>query len=119
MNDSKTTLLSNRTYDVLKALAQVWMPAVAVLYAALAVLWGFPAGFEVVGTVTALELFLGTILGLSKKSFDNLSPEYDGALEMATDEDDFTSMTRFVLDVPLDEAKSKGSVTLKITDSPS
>ena len=57
--------LSNKTYDVLKWIAQYLLPAVGTLYFALAGIWGLPYGEQIVGTITAVDTFLGVILGLS------------------------------------------------------
>lgn len=63
-------VISNKTYDVLKWIAQIALPALGTLYAALAAIWGFPYGEEIVGTITAVDLFLGTLLGISKAKYD-------------------------------------------------
>lgn len=65
------TMMSNKTYDVLKAIAQVVLPAVASLYAALAKIWNFPLGTEIVGTITAIDTFLGALLIRAKKKYDS------------------------------------------------
>lgn len=57
--------MSNKMYDVLKWIAMVFLPALATLYFALAGIWGFPYGEEVVGTITAADTFLGVLLGIS------------------------------------------------------
>ena len=56
---------SNKTYDFLKWIAQYLLPAAGTLYFALAGIWGFPYGEQVVGTITAVDTFLGVILGIS------------------------------------------------------
>ena len=61
--------LSNKTYDFLKWVAQLLLPAVGTLYFALASIWGFPYGEQVVGTITAVDTFLGVILGISTASY--------------------------------------------------
>lgn len=58
-------LLSNKWYDILKWIAQYFLPALGTLYFALAGIWGFPYGEEVVGTITAVDTFLGVLLGIS------------------------------------------------------
>lgn len=58
-------VLSNKWYDVLKWIAQYFLPALGTLYFALAGIWGFPYGEEVVGTITAVDTFLGVLLGIS------------------------------------------------------
>lgn len=62
-------ILENRTYDILKWVAQIALPAVGTLYFTLAQIWGFPYGEEIVGTITAVDLFLGTLLGISSKNY--------------------------------------------------
>ncbi len=62
--------ISNKTYDVMKWIAQYLLPALGTLYFALAGIWGFPYGEEVVGTITALDTFLGVILGISTVQYN-------------------------------------------------
>lgn len=57
--------MSNKVYDVLKQIALIWIPALGTLYFALAGIWGFPYGEQIVGTLTAIDTFLGAILGIS------------------------------------------------------
>lgn len=57
--------MSNKTYDVLKFVAQILLPAIGTLYFALAQIWHFPYAEEVVGTITAIDAFLGALLGIS------------------------------------------------------
>ena len=62
--------LDNKTYDILKFIAQIVLPAVGTLYFALAGIWNFPYGEEVVGTITAVDTFLGALLGLSSATYN-------------------------------------------------
>lgn len=59
------SFLSNKTYDVLKWVALVLLPALGTLYFGLAGIWGFPYGEQIVGTITVIDTFLGVILGIS------------------------------------------------------
>lgn len=61
--------LSNTMYDVLKWIAQIALPALATLYAALAGIWGFPCGEEIVGTISAVDIFLGALLQISSAQY--------------------------------------------------
>ena len=65
--------MSNKMYDVLKWIAMVVLPAIATLYFALAGIWGFPYGEEVVGTITAIDAFLGAVLGISTAQYNKKS----------------------------------------------
>lgn len=61
--------LSNKTYDILKWIAQIVLPALGTLYFALSAIWGLPYGEQVVGTITAIDAFMGAILGISTYNY--------------------------------------------------
>ena len=63
------SILSNKQYDILKWVALVLLPACGTLYFALAGIWGFPYGEQIVGTITAVDTFLGVLLGISNKQY--------------------------------------------------
>ena len=65
--------MSNKTYDRLKWLAMYFLPALGTLYFALAGIWGLPYGEQLVGTITAIDTFLGVILGISKSKYNKCS----------------------------------------------
>lgn len=62
-------ILDNKTYDVLKWIAQILLPALGTLYFALASIWDFPYAEQIVGTITAVDTFLGVLLGISTKNY--------------------------------------------------
>lgn len=55
-------MFNSKVYDVLKYIAQVVLPALGTLYFALASIWGLPYGEQIVGTITAIDAFLGAVL---------------------------------------------------------
>jgi hypothetical protein len=57
--------MSNKVYDVLKFIAQILLPAIGTLYFALARIWDLPYAEQIVGTITAVDAFLGALLGIS------------------------------------------------------
>ena len=61
--------MTNKTYDVLKFIATIILPALGTLYFALAQIWGFPYGEEIIGTITAIVTFLATILKVSSVQY--------------------------------------------------
>lgn len=63
--------MSNKTYDVLKYIAQIVLPALGTLYFALAQIWGFPYGEAIVGTITAVDAFLGAVLKISTDKYND------------------------------------------------
>lgn len=62
--------MSNKTYDILKFIAQIALPALGTLYFALAGIWGLPYGEQIVGTIAAVDTFLGAILKLSSDRYN-------------------------------------------------
>lgn len=69
--------MSNETYDKLKFIAQIVLPALGTLYFALSQIWGLPYGEEIVGTITAVDAFLGALLGLESRSYYTEAVDYD------------------------------------------
>lgn len=62
--------MSNKVYDVLKWIAMYLLPALGTLYFALSGIWGLPYGEQIVGTITAIDTFLGVILGISTVQYN-------------------------------------------------
>lgn len=62
-------LLTNKQYDILRYIAQIVLPALGTLYFALSSIWGLPYGEQIVGTITAVDAFLGALLGLSTAQY--------------------------------------------------
>ena len=65
----KLLKMSDKVYDVLKWIALILIPAIGTLYFALAGIWGLPYAEAIVGTLTAVDTFLGAILGISTSMY--------------------------------------------------
>ena len=63
-------MLNNKVYDILKWVALIALPGIATLYTALAGIWGLPFGDEIPATITAIDLFLGALLGVSTAQYN-------------------------------------------------
>lgn len=74
---------NNKVYDVLKWIAMYLLPALGTLYFALASVWGLPYGEQVLGTISAVDAFLGVVLGISKACYSG-----DGALVLDPEKED-------------------------------
>lgn len=107
---AKTPLLTNSLYDKIKFLAQIALPAFGTLYFTLAGLWGLPAADGVVGTVVAVDTFLGVLLGLSTKAF--VENTAGGVINVV----DSAEKTTFdlVLDGPVEDLVDKAQVIFKV-----
>lgn len=61
---------SDKAYNIIKWIAQLVLPAAGTLYFALSQIWGFPFGEEIVGTITAVDVFLGALIGISTVQYN-------------------------------------------------
>ena len=100
--------IPSKYYDVLKEIAQVVLPALGTLYFALSTIWGLPYGEQIVGTITAIDAFLGACLHLSSKAYTG-----DGILNVDTTDE---KTDKYSLDfiTALEDIGSKKSVVLKV-----
>ena len=86
MSDSGNTppfILKDKLYDKIKWLVVIVLPAGGTLYFALASIWGLPSAQEVLGTVLAVQAFLGVILGISSSQYKNSDARFDGAVTVS------------------------------------
>ena len=61
--------MSNKTFDILKYIAQYLLPALGTLIFAICSIWHLPYGEQIVGTITAIDAFLGALLGISTYNY--------------------------------------------------
>lgn len=83
--------MNNKTYDALKYVALIIIPALATFVNAVGVVWGAPYTNEAAMTITSLGVFLGACLNVSSK---NYTPETHGNLVVTKHDDvyaDFVS----------------------------
>lgn len=74
-------MFNNKVYDILKFIAQIVLPACATLYFALATIWNLPYAEEIVGTITAVDAFIGALLGISTFAYNKKLENYYGGGE--------------------------------------
>lgn len=104
---------SDKVYNGLKQVAQVWLPAAGTLYFALAQIWDLPVAEEVSGTVLAVDTFLGVVLGLSTKSYNNSPARFDGTFELIPDAENGVANLKLT-SVDYNALETKNSVTFKV-----
>ena len=63
--------MSNETYDLLKYIAQIVLPACATLYATLAQIWSLPFAEPIPLTIMAVDTFLGVMLKISTDHYED------------------------------------------------
>lgn len=103
-------MISSTLYDYLKKITQVVLPAFITLYAALGSTWGWPAVEQVVASIGAVNVFLGVVLGVSTKSYNNSDMRYDGFLAV----NDGPHNQVVSIYEPLDQVKDRKDVLLKV-----
>lgn len=105
-------MLSNGTYDVLKKSATVILPATGALYFALAQIWHLPKAEEVVGSIAAVNTFLGVLLGVSSKTYKQA--RYGGVIEVTSPPDGSKKTFLLNLAAEPDDLENMGEVTFRI-----
>lgn len=89
--------MNNKTYDILKYVAQIVLPALGTLYAALAPLWNLPYADAIVGTIVAVDAFLGALLQISSTKYYKAGKDVAGTVsvdpETETVDFDFANMS--------------------------
>ena len=68
-------ILKDKTYDILKWITTIMLPALGTLYFALSGIWGLPFGEQIVGTITSVVTFLGVLLGISNANYKATSEQ--------------------------------------------
>lgn len=74
--------LTNKQYDSAKWLTTIVLPACGTLYFAVAQIWGLPAGEQVLGTIIAVQAFLGVLLGISTQQYRNSDARFSGDINI-------------------------------------
>ncbi len=89
--------MNNKTYDILKYIAQILLPALGTLYAALVPLWHLPYGEAIVGTIMAVDAFLGALLMISSNKYYKTGKDTIGTVTVNPEEEvidfDFGELT--------------------------
>lgn len=106
-------LLTNQVYDTIKNVVIIVIPAVSTFYLTIAKLWDLPGAEAVVGTLGALALLLGSLLKLSKRSYDVSDEKYDGEIILKTTEQGRV-VQRVEANGTFDEIAAKGEVLYKV-----
>lgn len=106
-----TNFFTNKLYDKLKFVALVVLPALGTLYFTVAALWGLPKTTEIVGTITAIDTFLGVVLHISTSQYYKNGANFDGTLNV-TDEEQPQLLVQ--LNKPVEDIPGKHSVEFNV-----
>lgn len=107
-------------YDKLKFIALILLPALAALYFGVSQIWGLPHTVEVMGTITLIDTFLGSLLRISTSTFNSgvIPPPkiYDGTMVVEAGEQG--DNLRFT-DIDIDAAAKKNELVFRVVGKPS
>lgn len=106
-------LITGKKYDTLKYIAQVVLPALGTLYFALAGIWNLPSAEQIVGTIVAVDTFLGVVLHLSSNAYAKSDARFDGAINV-TESDQAKTFSLDLKDMHPDEIEKKDQLTFKV-----
>ena len=101
-------VFNDKVYAVLKWIAMYLLPATGTLYFALSSIWGLPYGEQIVGTITAVDTFIGVLLGISTANYKG-----DGTLKIDRADPDKDTYN-LELNVDPEELAKKKSITFKV-----
>lgn len=110
---SNPLMLPENVYNFLKPVALVLLPALSTLYFMLGQAWEWTNIEQVMATITAIDLFLGAILGISKRRYDNSDVRFDGVIQTEVSEDGNTVYSLVLQDAP-EQLASKTAITFKV-----
>ena len=93
--------MTNKVYNGMKQASQIWIPLVAALYFGLGNIWGFPKVEEVIGSITVIDVALGTAVAALAHQYKKLGKGYGGELNVIETEE--TGIVAMQLDVSQSE----------------
>lgn len=105
-------ITNSKVYDILKALAILWLPALGTLYFTLAGIWDLPHPEQVVGTIVAVDTFLGVLLGLSQNAYKKEVVE--GGVMKVVEHEDGSKKFSLELEHDPEELENKKEVHFKV-----
>jgi hypothetical protein len=103
---------TGKTYNSLKFVAMILLPAVGSAYFSLAAIWFLPAADEVVGTITVVDTLLGILLGISTAQYNKTVNVPDG--ELLVSEVDGEKYLSLGVSGRVEDLTSKGEVRLRV-----
>ena len=116
-NETETTsifVMNDGVYKIAKFLVQVFLPAISTLYFTLGGIWDLPNVEQVIGTIAAVTIFLGVLLGLSSKAYNASDARFDGSI-VISDNGEGKKVYTLELNGDPQEIDSAASVTFRVT----
>jgi Putative phage holin Dp-1 len=113
-DDTTKFVLGEKMYARMKFFVQTLLPALSTLYFTLSGVWDLPYTTQVIGTLAAIATFLGVLLGISTKAYNNSDARFDGNVVVSQGEAGKTLYSLELKDEVFNKLDSAGIVTLKV-----
>lgn len=113
---SKDYLINNKTYDFLKKLVQIILPAFGTFYLTFGNVWDLPGTKQVSDTIIALCTFIGVLLSISARSYNKSDLKYDGSIEI-TNREDGSKLYSLNLNDAAEKIDEKKNVNFKVQNT--
>lgn len=102
---------NKQTYDTLKWIAQIFLPAFATFISAVGASLEWDAWEEIVAVLIAFDTFLGVILQLSSNKYNNT---FDGAVQLGDVDTDGTRTFTLSLPVTAEHVENSRELRLQV-----
>lgn len=110
----QSPMLGDGAYNVLKKSATIVLPALGTLYFTLSQIWGLPHAEGVVGTIAAVNTFLGVIVQISKKSYYASNAPYVGEIKVEDSDDGTRKVFSLVVNGDPEDLETMDVATFKV-----
>ena len=64
--------MNNKTFDILRTICEIALPALSTAYYGLAELWHLPYAKEICGTLAIVAAFIGAFINVKRKQYNSL-----------------------------------------------
>lgn len=65
--------MSNKTFNILRTLCELVLPAISAAYFGLSEIWGLPVPEKICGTIAVLITFLSAFVNVKRKQYNELT----------------------------------------------
>ena len=107
-------IFNGKVYDLIKKLVQLILPGIGTLYFTLAKIWGLPAAEQVVGSLTAIALFLGVLIGISSNRYNAGTGSYAGDL-LVSENDGEVTIKKLSLELTPEQIAGRKTIVFKVS----
>lgn len=97
---------ANKVYDILKWVCLIACPAAITLILVVSTIWNIPCATQIVGTIGAVQTFIGACIGISSKNYT------DGTVSVEDIDD--TKAYKFELNEPIENIGDRKSIVLNV-----